>query len=89
MKSTIALASFALALATGAFAQDEAPSAQHGGHGAFLAACGNDLKTYCPSAQSREDRHACIEANKDKLSDTCKTFLSDHAGHWHGQGGGQ
>jgi hypothetical protein len=48
------------------------------------------MQTYCPSAQSREDRHACVEANKDKFSDSCKTFMASHM-HHHGQmqGGGQ
>lgn len=85
MKQLLIGAALALSVSILAFAQDQGQP--QGGHGAFQQACGNDFKT-CASAQSREDRHACIEANKDKFSDACKTFLSSHAGHWHRQGGG-
>jgi hypothetical protein len=64
---------------SGAFAQDQmapAPQGQHGG--AFRAACGQDMQTYCSSAQTREDRRACMQTNHDKLSDTCKTFIGSH-----------
>ena len=67
-----------------AFAQDQGPP--RGGHGAFMQACGADIKTYCASAQSRDDRRACVQANKDKFSDSCKAFMASHPMHQHGQG---
>ncbi len=68
-----------------AFAQDQA-APQGGGHdggrgghgGAFRAACGQDMQTYCASAQSREDRHTCMQTNQDKFSDTCTSFMASH-----------
>lgn len=80
----IALAGALLFGATGAFAQDQAapPSGGHGG--AFRAACGQDIQTYCSAAQSREDRHSCMQTNHDKLSATCKAFVDNHM---HGQHG--
>ena len=93
MKSTLLSLSFALALgASGAaFAQDQGGTMQgpNGGHhGEFRAACGADVQTYCASAQSREDRHACVEANKSKFSQGCQSFLAGHV-HGGGNGGGQ
>ena len=81
---------FAMALALGilvtgpAFAQDQG-APQQGGHGAFMAACGADIKNFCASAQSRDDRRACVTANKDKFSDSCKSFMTSHPMHRHGQ----
>lgn len=89
MKSSIFTLSLALFVGAGAaaLAQDQdQPGQHHGGHGAFMQACGNDMQTYCASAQSRDDRHSCMEANKDKFSDTCKSFMANHAGHMHDHG---
>jgi hypothetical protein len=76
----IALAGAVLfALGGGAFAQDQSAAPPPGGHGgAFRAACGQDMQTYCSTAQSRQDRHACMQTNQDKLSATCKSFLASH-----------
>lgn len=88
MKSTLLSLSFVLALAgTGAaFAQDQGQMQGPSGgdhHAAFKAACGADIQSFCASAQSRDDRHACVQANMSKFSDGCKSFL---ANHMHGQG---
>ena len=92
MRSFIFALSLGVAAAAPAFAQDQTPAPQ-GGHGAFMQACGNDMKTYCAAAQSRDDRRACVQANKDKFSDSCKSFMANHQMHQHGQmqgpGGGQ
>lgn len=75
-----------------ALAQDQTPPPQDH-HGAFMDACGQDVKTYCGSAQNRDDRRACMKANHDKFSDACKSFMASHHMHGHGQmqgpGGGQ
>jgi hypothetical protein len=66
------------------------PGPAQGGHwAAFRAACGQDTQTYCATAQSREDRHACVQANKDKFSDTCKSFMASHMHHGAPQPAGQ
>ncbi len=55
-------------LASGAaFAQT--PPAPGGGGG--MAACREDAQKFC-SDKTGPDRRACMEANKDKLSDACK-----------------
>lgn len=90
----IAPLALALAVAGPAAAQDQPAGGDSGGHhGRFRAACGQDLQTYCASAQSRDDRRQCMMANKDKLSDTCKQFLdsmsSMHGGAMQGAPSGQ
>jgi hypothetical protein len=45
--------------------------------GNFNRACGTDVQSFCPAAQTPKDRHQCVRSNKDKLSDSCKTFLAD------------
>lgn len=64
------------ALGGAAFAQSAPPPGGHSGE--FRAACGQDMQTYCSTAQNREDRHSCVQANKDKFSDTCKSFMASH-----------
>jgi len=71
-----------------AFAQNQTQSSGQGGqqgqehHGqGFHGACATDIKTYCTSAQSREDRHQCLQTNRDKLSDGCKSMLDSHEHH--------
>jgi hypothetical protein len=86
MKSTLLSLSvvFALAGAGVAFAQDQSSGQMQGGqgqgghHGEFTAACGADMQTYCASAQSRDDRRACVQANSAKFSQGCQTFLQSH-----------
>jgi hypothetical protein len=87
MRLSIFACSLALLAGTSAFAQDQSPPqgpSQGGGRAAFMQACGSDMQTYCASAQNRDDRRACIQANKDKFSDACKTFIASRM-HEHGQ----
>lgn len=91
MKSSIFTLSLALFLSAGGAAlaqdQDQTQQGQHqGGHGAFMQACGADMQTYCSSAQNRDDRRSCMQANKDKFSDACKSFMASHKGHMHEHG---
>jgi hypothetical protein len=83
MKTTLLSLSlvFSLACAGAAFAQDQTQMQGPAGgdnHAAYKAACGADTQTYCSSAQTKDDRHACVKANKDKFSDTCKAFMASH-----------
>ena len=89
MKTTLLSLSLVLSLASAgaAFAQDQTQMQGPAGgdqHAAFKAACGADIQTYCASAQTKDDRHACVKANKDKFSDSCKSFMASHH-----HGGGQ
>jgi hypothetical protein len=84
MKSLILAISLLACAGSAALAQDQPPP--QGGRAAFQQACGADLQTYCASAQSRDDRHACVQANKDKFSDSCKTFMASHPMHEHNHG---
>jgi len=91
MKKLFLVLSFAACTSTLAFAQDQAPMQQQGGgmqstmHSQFMDACGGDMKTYCASAQNRDDRRACVMANKDKFSANCKSFMAAHPMHQHPQ----
>jgi hypothetical protein len=60
---------------------------QGGHHGEFQAACGADMQSFCASAQTRDDRRACVQTNKAKFSQGCQTFLQSHM-HGGGNGGG-
>ena len=84
MKSSRLALSLLFFLSNGAAAIAEGQGAPDDGHGAFRQACDMDVQTYCSSAQSREDRHSCMHANIDKLSDACKTFIANHH-HQHDQ----
>jgi hypothetical protein len=64
----------ALLTATGALAQT--PPA--GGGGGGMAACRDDAQKFC-SDKTGPDRRACMEANKDKLSDACKAARAARA----------
>jgi hypothetical protein len=55
-----------------AFAQ--APAGGGGG----MAACREDAQKFCAD-KSGPDRRACMEANKDKLSDACKAARAARA----------
>ena len=83
MKKLFLVLSLAACASTAALAQDQTPAPQgtmQGGgmHGQFMQACGTDMQTYCSSAQNRDDRRACMAANKDKFSDGCKSFMASH-----------
>lgn len=49
---------------------------------AFRAACGADMQTYCPNV-SREQRRACVAANREKFSQGCKTYMEQNP--WRGR----
>lgn len=83
MRVSLMAAALFVAAGTSAFAQDQSPP--KGGHGPFMQACGADIQNFCATAQSREDRHACIDAHKDKFSDSCKLFMASHQMHHHDQ----
>jgi hypothetical protein len=77
---TMMLAAAVLAMgASAALAQNGAPAGGGGG----MAACRDDAQKFC-SDKTGPDRRACMEANKDKLSDACKAARAARA-----SGGGQ
>jgi hypothetical protein len=91
MKSLLFVVAIATCAASPALAQDQtspqsSPQNMQNMHSEFMDACGNDMKTYCASAQSRDERRSCVMANKDKFSDTCKTFMASHPMHQHPTG---
>jgi len=90
-KSTFILSlGLVLGVSGAAIAQDQTQPQAGGWHDMFHQACGADVEKFCSTAQTRDDRHACVKANTDKFSDTCKTFLASHAhGHDHDQSQGQ
>lgn len=49
---------------------------------AFRAACGPDMQTYCPNV-ARDQRRACITANREKFSQACKTYMDQNP--WRGR----
>jgi hypothetical protein len=67
----------ALLTATGALAQTP-PAGGGGGGGGGMAACRDDAQKFC-SDKTGPDRRACMEANKDKLSDACKAARAARA----------
>ena len=64
-----------------ALAQNGAPPP--GGGGGRMMACRDDAQKLCPDKHG-PDRRACMETNKDKLSDGCKSAMAARAA-----GGGQ
>lgn len=76
------------ALAIAAFATGAA--AQRGdGSGPVATACQDDIAKYC-SDKSHGDRsvRTCLEANKDKVAEACRTAL-DTTGPGRGRGQGR
>ena len=51
-----------------------------GGGGDVRTACRADVETLCPNAERGEARRACMESNRDKLSEGCKIALRAAAG---------
>ncbi len=79
---TMMLAAALLAVGVGtALAQNGAPPP--GGGGGRMMACRDDAQKLCPDKHG-PDRRACMESNKDKLSDGCKSAMAARAA-----GGGQ
>ena len=48
------------------------------GGGGGMAACREDAQKFCAD-KTGPDRRACMEANKDKLSDACKAARAARA----------
>ena len=70
---TMMLAAAGLAMgASAALAQNAPPP------GGGMAACREDAQKLCPD-KTGPDRRACMEANKDKLSDACKAARAARA----------
>jgi hypothetical protein len=73
---TMMLVGAMLAMGTGAaLAQNGAPPAGGGGR---MMACRDDAQKLCPDKHG-PDRRACMETNKDKLSDGCKSAMTARA----------
>jgi hypothetical protein len=76
---TITTMMFAAVLLTAgagaALAQNGAPPPGGGGR---MEACRDDAQILCPDKRG-PDRRACMEANKDKLSDGCKAAMAGRA----------
>lgn len=70
---TVWLAAALTAVAGAALAQG-AGAPQGGG----MAACREDAQKFCAD-KTGPDRRACMEANKDKLSDACKAARAARA----------
>ncbi|HEX4026060.1 MAG TPA: hypothetical protein VHX18_00475 [Rhizomicrobium sp.] len=72
---TMVLAAAVLAMGAGAaLAQNGAPPPG----GGRMAACRDDAQKLCPDKHG-PDRRACMETNKDKLSDGCKAAMAARA----------
>ena len=69
------------ATASGVFAQGAGAQPAAGGMaaGGGMAACREDAQKFCAD-KTGPDRRACMEANKDKLSDACKAARAARAG---------
>ena len=78
IKTTVLTVAILAMGASVALAQNGPPP---GGGG--MAACRDDAQKFC-SDKTGPDRRACMEANKDKLSDACKAARAARA-----SGGGQ
>lgn len=74
IKPWVLAAGFICLAAGSAPAQTAGPS-QGGGR---MAACRDDVQKLCPDKHG-PDRRACIQANKDKLSDRCKAAIAARA----------
>jgi hypothetical protein len=73
---TLVLAVALLGLGAGTVLAQNGGPPQGGGR---MAACRDDAQKLCPDKHG-PDRRACIEANKDKLSDGCKAAIAARAG---------
>ena len=73
MKLQMLAATAALMMFAGAAAAQD--QGGHGGMAAMREACGADMQKFCADKMG-PDRRACMEANKDKLSDGCKAAMA-------------
>lgn len=70
MKMTMTVAAAALTLFAVGQASAQGPMAK------VREACAADMQKFCPD-KTGKDRHDCMMANKDKLSDSCKTAAAE------------
>ena len=76
MRLTMFAAAAGLLLALPALAQTPAPpGGSTGVGGGRFAACREDAQKFCADKHG-PDRRACMQDNKDKLSDGCKAALA-------------
>jgi hypothetical protein len=75
IKTMVMAAVLLSATAGGVFAQGAGAQPAAGG----MAACREDAQKFCAD-KTGPDRRACMEANKDKLSDACKAARAARAG---------
>lgn len=40
-------------------------------------ACGADIQSFCPMAQTPRDRNLCLRQYQDRISSTCSSFLAE------------
>lgn len=74
IKTMMFAAAMLAAGATMALAKNGAPPPGAG----RMAACRDDAQKLCPDKHG-PDRRACLETNKDKLSDACKAAMAARA----------
>jgi len=78
MRESVGILLVALMIGTGALAQDnQASTGGSGGAGGFKQACGSDAQSLCSSAQTPKDIRKCIRQNRQKVSNTCSSFLAE------------
>jgi hypothetical protein len=75
MTKTVILAAVLLAAGAGGAFAHGAGAPPGGGR---MAACRDDAQKFC-SDKHGPDRRACMEANRDKLSDGCKAAMAARA----------
>jgi hypothetical protein len=75
MKTMMFATALLVAGAGAALAQNGSPPPG----GGRMAACRDDAQKLCPDKRG-PDRRACLEANKDKVSDGCKAAMAARAG---------
>jgi hypothetical protein len=80
VKTMVMAAVLLSATAGGAFAQGAGAQPAGGGMaaGGGMSACREDAQKFCAD-KTGPDRRACMEANKDKLSDACKAARAARA----------
>jgi hypothetical protein len=81
VKTMLIAAVLLTATAGGVFAQGAGAPPAGGGMaaGGGLAACREDAQKFCAD-KTGPDRRACMDTNKDKLSDACKAARAARAG---------
>jgi hypothetical protein len=73
MLSKVLLAASLLAVSSAAFAQSGTPEEQ--------SACRPDVRRFCHAVKEQDGDEAflaCLELNRDHLSEACRNVLKDH-----------